>query len=86
MVVGDTGADSARGWRDGFVEGRRSFGARSRGLGRGESKHGGERWPESAPARRAACSLGCSVLCSLEEEGERGGENEHDSVRIRTGV
>jgi len=41
---------------NGFGEGRRSFGARSRGLGRGESKHGGERWPESAPARRAACS------------------------------
>ena len=41
---------------NGFGEGRRSFGARSRGLGRGESKHGGERWPESALARRAACS------------------------------
>ena len=26
------------------------------------------------------------MLCSLEEEGERGGENEHDSVRIRTRV
>ena len=59
---------------------RRRCRARLRGLQREESRHGGERWPESAPARRAAARV-TRVLCSLEEEGDG---TKWIGLRIRT--
>ena len=56
---------------------RRRCRARLRGLQREESRHGGERWPESAPARRAAARVRLScVLCARARKGEREGESE----------
>ena len=58
--------------------GRRRWRARWSGLEREESRHGGERWPESAPARRAAARVAW-LRCALRaraRKGERGGESE----------
>jgi len=50
---------------------RRRWRARWSSLEREESRHGGERWPESAPARRAA-GLGLLELhCVLRTSEER---------------
>ena len=52
---------------------RRRWRARLHGLGRGESRHGGEGWPESAPV--AALLELSSVACSARaRKGEQGGE------------
>ena len=51
-----------------FVEGRRSFGARSCGLGRGESSGGGEDGRSGGRWRGS----GCSAPCGAREEKGRG--------------
>ena len=52
---------------------RRRWRARLRGLGRAESRHGGEGWPESAPAA-ALLELSSAACSAHARKGERGGE------------
>ena len=49
-----------------FVEGRRSFGAKSRGLGRGESAGGGE---DGRSGGRRRGSSGSAPCCAMEKKG-----------------
>jgi len=49
-----------------FVEGRRSFGAKSRGLGRGESGGGGE---DGRSGGRRRGSSGSAPCCAMEKKG-----------------
>ena len=67
-----------------LVDGRRSFGAKSRGLGRGESGGGGE---DGRSGGRRRGSSGSAPCCAMEKKGRgkrtRLRERDKDGARAR---